>query len=250
MAQAGAVDAFAGTITGTGSFIVNGSSGLIQTLSGTSDYSGATKVEQGTLQAGAANSFSASSAHTISSRGDPGSQQLRRDHRLARRRRRCDPGHRHTDHRRRQQQQHDLLRRRLGQRRAHQGRQRHDHPFGHEPLRRRHGGHRRHPQHLSRCQSGQWRDGGAGERHHPRLHRRRHLQPFDHGGGRSDLRCRHRADGDPERLIADGATPGEVEKTGDGTLVLGAAESYTGGTTVTAGTLSSDAGGSLASPAR
>ena len=67
VAQAGAVNAFAGTITGTGSFIVNGSGGLIQTLSGTSDYSGATKVEQGTLQAGAADSFSAASAHTVSS---------------------------------------------------------------------------------------------------------------------------------------------------------------------------------------
>jgi autotransporter-associated beta strand repeat len=35
-------------------------------LSGTSEYSGATKVEQGTLQAGATDSFSANSAHTVS----------------------------------------------------------------------------------------------------------------------------------------------------------------------------------------
>jgi autotransporter-associated beta strand protein len=67
VAQAGAVNAFAGHLTGTGDFIVNGSGGLVQTLSGTSDYSGATKVQQGTLQAGANDSFSANSAHTVSS---------------------------------------------------------------------------------------------------------------------------------------------------------------------------------------
>ncbi|OKO85887.1 hypothetical protein AC629_18070 [Bradyrhizobium sp. NAS80.1] len=67
VARAGAVNAFAGHLTGTGDFIVNGSGGLVQTLSGTSDYSGATKVEQGTLKAGANGSFSANSAHTISS---------------------------------------------------------------------------------------------------------------------------------------------------------------------------------------
>ena len=38
-------------------------------------------------------------------------------------------------------------------------------------------------------------------------------------------------------VIADGATPGEVEKTGGGTLVLTAANTYTGGTTIDAGTL-------------
>ncbi|HLG49574.1 MAG TPA: autotransporter domain-containing protein [Reyranella sp.] len=67
VAQAGAVNAFAGRLTGSGAFIVNGSGGLVQTLSGTSDYSGATTVVQGTLRAGANNSFSANSAHTISS---------------------------------------------------------------------------------------------------------------------------------------------------------------------------------------
>ena len=47
--------------------------------------------------------------------------------------------------------------------------------------------------------------------------------------------------------IADGATPGDVEVTGGGTLVLGnAANSYSGGTTVTEGsTLSIGAGGAL-----
>ena len=47
-------------------------------------------------------------------------------------------------------------------------------------------------------------------------------------------------------VIADGATPGEVEKTGAGTLVLGAANTYTGGTLVSAGTLQLGTGGSLA----
>jgi fibronectin-binding autotransporter adhesin len=67
VAGTAAVNSFAGHLTGSGDFIVNGSGGLIQTLSGTSDYTGDTKVEQGTLQAGADNSFSAASAHTISS---------------------------------------------------------------------------------------------------------------------------------------------------------------------------------------
>ena len=37
--------------------------------------------------------------------------------------------------------------------------------------------------------------------------------------------------------IADGATPGEVEKTGGGVLVLSAANSYSGGTVIAGGTL-------------
>jgi fibronectin-binding autotransporter adhesin len=66
VAGSGAVNAFAGRITGTGSFIVDGSGGLVQTLSGTSDYSGTTEIEQGSLKAGADDSFSAASAHTVS----------------------------------------------------------------------------------------------------------------------------------------------------------------------------------------
>ena len=47
-------------------------------------------------------------------------------------------------------------------------------------------------QHLQRWQSRHWRHGGLGRRHRHRLHRRRHLFPRHHGGGRSDLHCRHR----------------------------------------------------------
>ena len=47
-------------------------------------------------------------------------------------------------------------------------------------------------------------------------------------------------------VIADGATPGEVEKTGAGTLVLGADNSYTGGTIDDGGTLQLGPGGNLA----
>jgi autotransporter-associated beta strand protein len=45
--------------------------------------------------------------------------------------------------------------------------------------------------------------------------------------------------------IADGALPGDIVKTGGGTLILAASNTYTGGTTVSAGTLEVD--GSIAS---
>ncbi|RYZ08280.1 MAG: hypothetical protein EOO24_10570, partial [Comamonadaceae bacterium] len=55
--------AVANAIGGTGSLAQNGSGTL--TLSGANTYSGATLVNAGTLRAGAANSFSAASAHTV-----------------------------------------------------------------------------------------------------------------------------------------------------------------------------------------
>ncbi|SFQ70890.1 outer membrane autotransporter barrel domain-containing protein [Variovorax sp. OK605] len=53
----------AGAITG-GGFITKQGSGTL-TLSGANTYTGATNVAQGTLKAGAANSFSAASAHSV-----------------------------------------------------------------------------------------------------------------------------------------------------------------------------------------
>jgi fibronectin-binding autotransporter adhesin len=54
---------YAGTIGGMGSLVKIGSGTL--TLSGTSSYTGATDVNAGTLQAGAANAFAGSSAFTV-----------------------------------------------------------------------------------------------------------------------------------------------------------------------------------------
>jgi fibronectin-binding autotransporter adhesin len=62
----GALDAgLSGAISGAG-FITKQGTGTL-TLSGTNIYTGATGVEQGTLKAGAANTFSAASAHSVSS---------------------------------------------------------------------------------------------------------------------------------------------------------------------------------------
>ena len=47
-------------------------------------------------------------------------------------------------------------------------------------------------------------------------------------------------------VIADGATPGDVVKNGGGTLILTAANTYTGATTIAAGTLVLSGGGSIA----
>jgi len=54
-----------GVISGTGSFAQAGAG--TTTLSGANTYSGATNVTAGTLKAGAANAFSANSAHTVAS---------------------------------------------------------------------------------------------------------------------------------------------------------------------------------------
>jgi autotransporter-associated beta strand protein len=54
---------FAGAISGTGAFQQNGTGTTI--LTGANAYSGATTVSAGTLQAGAANAFSSSSAFTV-----------------------------------------------------------------------------------------------------------------------------------------------------------------------------------------
>ncbi len=71
-----------------------------------------------------------------------------------------------------------------------------------------------------------------GRWHRHRLHRRRDLQPFDHGGGRSDLHVGTGLTVTQSGQIADGATPGDVEVKGGGTLVLSnALNSYSGGTT-------------------
>ncbi len=119
---------------------------------------------------------------------------------------------------------------------------------------RRHEPRRRHAQHLQRCQSGRrGRQACHGRGDHPRCHRRRHLYPRCHGGGRSLLQHRPRPDHDPERRdLRRRAVPGMIEVTGGGTLVLtSTANSYSGGTTVTANsTVSIAADGALgASPA-
>jgi autotransporter-associated beta strand protein len=46
-------------------------------------------------------------------------------------------------------------------------------------------------------------------------------------------------------VISDGGTPGDVVKTGGGKLILTAANTYTGGTTISAGTLALGSGGSI-----
>src|SRR5579871_258272 len=56
---------YAGAISGTGALIKSGSG--IVTLTGTNSYTGATTVSGGTLQAGAANTFAAASATTVAS---------------------------------------------------------------------------------------------------------------------------------------------------------------------------------------
>ncbi len=56
-------ETWSGTFTGTGGFTKAGTGVL--TLSGAASYSGATAVNTGTLQAGAANVFSSSSAYTV-----------------------------------------------------------------------------------------------------------------------------------------------------------------------------------------
>lgn len=58
---------YSGAITGSGGYAKNGSG--TQTFSGANTYSGDTTVNAGTLQAGAANTFSGSSAHIINSGG-------------------------------------------------------------------------------------------------------------------------------------------------------------------------------------
>ncbi len=58
---------FSGIISGTGGITLNGS--YIQIFSGANTYSGATHVNAGTLQAGAADTFSADSAHVIAPGG-------------------------------------------------------------------------------------------------------------------------------------------------------------------------------------
>ncbi|WP_186426020.1 autotransporter outer membrane beta-barrel domain-containing protein [Cupriavidus metallidurans] len=55
----------AGAISGSGFLTKNGSGAL--TLAGANDYTGATNVAAGTLRAGAANTFSAASVHTVAS---------------------------------------------------------------------------------------------------------------------------------------------------------------------------------------
>ena len=62
------------TISGTGIFNQIGTGTTV--LTGTSTYSGATNVNSGVLQAGAANAFSSSSTHNVAARRDARSQQL------------------------------------------------------------------------------------------------------------------------------------------------------------------------------
>lgn len=65
---AGATNTFDGAITGTGSFVVD-QDGLIQTLTGASDYTGATVISRGTLRAGIDGSLSGGSEHRVGSGG-------------------------------------------------------------------------------------------------------------------------------------------------------------------------------------
>lgn len=65
---AGATNTFDGAITGTGSFVVD-QDGLIQTLTGSSDYTGATVISRGTLRAGIDGSLSGGSEHRVGSGG-------------------------------------------------------------------------------------------------------------------------------------------------------------------------------------
>ena len=60
----GAILNFAGNISGTGGFGINGA-GITQTLSGNSTYSGATIITAGTLVAGSTTALSAASAFTV-----------------------------------------------------------------------------------------------------------------------------------------------------------------------------------------
>ncbi|WP_042437928.1 autotransporter outer membrane beta-barrel domain-containing protein, partial [Comamonas testosteroni] len=66
LAAGGATDGtFGGSMTGTGGFIKQGTG--TETLTGTNSYTGGTLVAAGTLQAGAASTFSSTSAHTVAS---------------------------------------------------------------------------------------------------------------------------------------------------------------------------------------